>query len=177
MELSFPFYRDVWVVVTYSITNMRCRMDGHTFTGGAILVPTKYSVDRKEFQYENLVFCSPSCAKGWIFQDVRRNTDQLHLFSLYCRQVLGLSDPVEICTDPRFLQSYMSDPSQGLTIEQFRSRHPTRLLVTAYQHIHPWVDQSIKAEEITRGSGQLDVSLYIQPTKEPEMDAISSTSV
>ena len=150
-------------------------MDGHTFVGEPTLVPIKYCPDRKEFQYENLVFCSPSCAKGWIFQDVRRKTDQIHVFSQYCHQVLGLSEPVDICTDPRFLRSYMLDSSQGLTIEQFRSQHPTTLRVTSYQHVHPWVDESIKAEEITRGGDQLDISLYTHPPPK-EHESISTLS-
>jgi hypothetical protein len=119
----------------------RCKMDGFEFDGEPTLVPVHRDRNTNRFTYENVVFCSPSCAKGWIYRDVHVHTDRINLFTLYCLQELGVTENVRVCPDTRFLQVYMKDPGTGLTIEQFRSANGT--LPTGFKHIDPMVDQTV----------------------------------
>ena len=122
-------------------------MDGFPFDGEPTLVPVAYDHQTATFTYENLQFCSPACAKGWLFRDPHTNTDRIQLLTLYCTTVLGLVDPVQVCPDPRFLCDYMLEPATGLTIEQFRTR--TTGLQTGFAHINPVVDQTVYLEPVT----------------------------
>jgi hypothetical protein len=139
----------------------RCIMDGFAFTGEPILVPVKYDRECETFIYENNVFCSPECAKGWLFRDVHNNTDRLHLFTLYCRKVLGLHDHIQICPDPRFIREYMVDPEKGITIDTFRMRHSTHVLATGSEHVSPSIDKSVYLEEIKSEIDGMDESVFM----------------
>jgi hypothetical protein len=120
----------------------RCFNDGFPFSHAPTLLPTKYDQIKKTFVYDNIVFCSPSCVKGWLFRDVHTNSERIQLFSLYCEKVLGLSClKVDICPDHRFIQEYMVEPEGGITIETFRAVNPTHLLVTGTHTINPTIDK------------------------------------
>lgn len=135
-------------------------MDGFSFVGEPTLVPVSYDSDLDSFVFENNVFCSPSCAKGWLFRDVHNNTDRLHMFALYCKKILGIQGAVHICPDPRFIREYMIDPSKGITIEAFRDRVGTHVLATGFKHVSPSVDQTLYLEEIKAESDGIDESEY-----------------
>ena len=137
-------------------------MNGHVFTGEPTLVPNCYQ-DHK-FQYENLYFCSPSCAKGWIFRDMRTHPDRIHLFALYCRQVLRLTEPVPLCPDPRFIDVYMCNPAGGLTIEQYRADSGRSR--TGHRHLSPLIDETLCIQPVVPGSERLDVGLYTSERKD-----------
>ena len=126
----------------------RCTMDGFTFSGEPTLLPTSFNRDQETFVYENSVFCSPSCAKGWLFRDVHINTDRIQLFTIYCRKVLGLCEPIHICPNPQFIREYMLDPEKGITIDTFRAANTTCLLATGFKHVSPSVDKTVYLEEI-----------------------------
>jgi hypothetical protein len=138
----------------------RCMTDGFAFTGEPTLVPITYDLERETFLYENNVFCSPECAKGWLFRDVHNNTDRLHLFTLYCKKVLGLHDTIHICPDPRFIRDYMVEPEKGITIDTFRTRRSTHVLATGSKHVSPSVDSTVYLEEIKKDADAMDESVY-----------------
>ena len=98
----------------------RCTMDGFPFHWKPVLLPKDYDCNSGTFTYENVSFCSPECAKGYLFKDVHTHTDRIHLFSLYCRNILGLKTAVGVCADVASIKDYMVDPESGISIEQFR---------------------------------------------------------
>ena len=140
------------------MTSRKCIMDGFTFTGEPTLVPTGYDRETDRFVYENNVFCSPSCAKGWIFRDVHNNTDRIQLFTLYCKKVLCIQEQIHICPDPRFIREYMYEPEKGISIETFRDT--THILATGFKHVNPSVDQTIYLEEIKTDVDGIDENEY-----------------
>jgi hypothetical protein len=140
--------------------NRKCIMDGFSFAGEPTLVPTSYDRDTDQFVYENNVFCSPSCAKGWLFRDVHNNTDRIQLFTLYCKKVLGIHGQINICPDPRFIREYMYDPEKGISIETFRERREKHILATGFKHVNPSVDQTIYLEEIKADADGIDENTY-----------------
>ena len=101
----------------------RCLMDGFEFHGEPIRMPKHYDVVRGTFTFENAVFCSLRCAKGWLFKSPFRNNDRINTFTLYHTTVLGHTGPVAICPDVATLRAYMYDDTDGLSIEQFRQSH------------------------------------------------------
>ena len=105
----------------------RCAHDGFSFPGPAIFLPKSHDIVMNIFTYENLVFCSPSCAKGYLFHDARTTTSKIQMFSMYCRNVLGIQDNVEICPDICFIKDYMIDQRMGITIEEFRATNTGNL--------------------------------------------------
>jgi len=135
-------------------------MDGFAFTGEPTLVPISYDGDRDAFVYENTIFCSPSCAKGWLFRDVHNNTDRMHLFALYCKKVLGIHELINICPDPRFICDYMMDPSKGITLETFREQVGVHVLATGFKHMSPSIDQTLYLEEVKAEADGMDESEY-----------------
>ena len=140
--------------------NRKCIMDGFAFTGEPTLVPTSYDRATDRFVYENNVFCSPSCAKGWLFRDVHNNTDRIQLFTLYCKKVLCIHEQINICPDPRFIREYMYDPEKGISIDTFRERRDNHILATVFKHVNPSVDQTIYLEEIKADADGIDENTY-----------------
>ena len=143
----------------YPKMTKKCMMDGFPFSGEPTLVPVSYDRDRDTFLYENIVFCSPECGKGWLFRDVHNNTDRLQLFTLYCKKVLGLHAHVSICPDPRFINEYMLDPAKGITLETFRTSQSP--LCTGFKHINPSVDPTVYLEEIKTDTDGIDENTYM----------------
>ena len=134
-------------------------MDGHTFTGEPTLLPVSYDAVKSTFTYDNIVFCSPSCAKGWIFRDIQTNTDRMGIFTHYCREVLGIKRHVDICPDPRFIREFMATPHEdSLTIEQFRQQG--HLFGTGHAHTSPHIDQSTYLTKVTADTDEIDGALY-----------------
>ena len=140
---------------------MRCMMDGHTFLGEPTLLPRSYDAVTSTFTYDNIVFCSPSCAKGWIFRDIQSNTDRISIFTHYCREILGITRHVDICPDPRFLREYMATPQvDSLTIDQFRQPSDGHLFGTRHTHTSPHIDQSTRLTKVTADTDEIDGVLY-----------------
>jgi hypothetical protein len=135
-------------------------MDGFAFAGEPTLVPTHYDSVQGTFLYENIVFCSPSCAKGWLFRDIHQNSDRLQMFTLYCKKVLGLHGHINICPDPRFIREYMFDPVKGISIDTFRTTHKTHVLATGSKSISPAIDQTVYLEEIKSDDVGIDENTY-----------------
>ena len=140
--------------------NRRCMMDGFAFSGEPTLVPISYDRQKGTFVYENNVFCSPSCGKGWLFRDVHTNTDRIQLFTLYCTKVLGIHGHVNICPDTRFIREYMLEPEGGISIETFRAANDTCILATGFKHVSPSVDKTIYLEEIKSNVDGIDDNVY-----------------
>lgn len=122
-------------------------MDGFVFTGEPTLVPMSYDCESGTFTFENIVFCSPACAKGWLFRDIHNNTDRLHMFTLYCKNILHLQGPTQMCPDPRFIHEYMADPEHGITIDTFRNT-TTHVLATGFRHVSPSIDKTVHLEKV-----------------------------
>jgi hypothetical protein len=137
-------------------TIRKCIMDGFCFDWEPTLVPIEYDREQQKFIYENNVFCSPACAKGWLFRDVHNNTDRLQLFSLYCKKVLNVCGHITMCPDPRFIREYMFDPEKGITIATFRAQHQSHILATGFKHVCPSVDQTVYLEEVKDDVGEMD---------------------
>ena len=138
----------------------RCAMDGYEFTGPACLAPVKYDQHTDQFTFENLSFCSLSCAKGWLFRDIHNNSARINLFTLYCTNKLHLKTIVDICPDPRFINEYMIDRAKGLTIQEFRNQNSKYVLSAAYAHINPAIDQSVYMQVTPTENTELDETEY-----------------
>ena len=138
----------------------RCATDGYPFDGPPVLLPTSYDQRLDKFTFENLCFCSPSCAKGWLFRDAGLHPNRMQLFSLYCHRVLNMEGEVDICPDPRFLRDYMFDPSDGMTVAQFRSQNPDSTWAVAGEHIDPCVCKNERVVEAPKSDVKLDSDMY-----------------
>lgn len=135
-------------------------MDGFNFTGAPFLVPVKYDQQTDVYTFENLAFCSPSCAKGWLFRDIHVNSARIQLYTLYCTSRLRLPDTVDICPDPRFIDEYMIDRTKGLTIQEFRSQNSDYVLSVSRDHINPSIDQSVYMQVVPTENNELDETRY-----------------
>jgi hypothetical protein len=141
-------------------TTYHCFNDGFPFSHGPTLLPTQYDPIKKTFLFDNIVFCSPSCVKGWLYRDVHTHSERIQLFSLYCETGLGISCvDVDICPDHRFIKEYMMEPDNGITIETFRAKNVTHLLVNASSTINPVIDKREILQSIPKEN--MDTSLNV----------------
>jgi hypothetical protein len=140
-----------------------CFNDGFPFLHAPTLLPTKYDEIKKSFLYDNIVFCSPSCVKGWLFRDVHNNSERIQLFTLYCEKVLKIScGELDICPDHRFIQQYMVDPEGGIDIETFRAKNPDYTLATASTSINPAIDKRTSLQSVPKeDEGLLNVPQFV----------------
>ena len=149
-------------VHSFCLIIMRCALDGFEFDGQPSLVPVAYDQQIEQFKFANLVFCSPACAKGWLFRDPHTNVDQINLFSLYCKTQLGLGTSVDTCPDPRFISAYMHDDSGGMTIDEFRSRTTDFSYVVSTETTHPnIIDTSVSIHKVPKIDVDMDTSEYV----------------
>lgn len=93
----------------------RCMLDGFPFEGEPYLVPKSYDKRTQKFEFENVVFCSNECAKGYLVRRFNIHPEQLSLFRMY------VGHSVNVCPDPTFIVDYMYQPDNGMSIEEFRS--------------------------------------------------------
>lgn len=132
----------------------RCAQDGASFEGESIFVPVSCHPTTNEFTFANLHFCSPGCAKGYLFRDAHSTNDRIHLFHIYCRKVLGIDGNIQPSPDPIFLKDYMVDPTLGLSIEEFRNMSTENVCIgTKRSGIDPVLDESIQYSHVRLNRG------------------------
>ena len=135
--------------------------DGFPFDGEPVLLPKKFDAVKNEFVYDNVVFCSPSCLKGYVHRDISMHADRISLVSMYIHRELGIDARlVTICPDPQFIQDYMYDKTNGMSIETFRANNPDFVYGTKDHHIDPNIDTSKQPNKVQKVDGCLDKELY-----------------
>jgi hypothetical protein len=139
----------------------RCMSDGFEFSGSPVLLPKRYDSVKNEFIYDNVVFCSPSCLKGWVYRDINIHGDNIQLISLYIHKVLGIdASTVDICPDPQFIDAYMFDKTKGMSIDTFRSHNEKYIYAMKDKHINPSLNESKEICKVDKSDGFLDKDLY-----------------
>lgn len=147
----------------------RCAQDGYTFDGPPTLLPSQRDSKTLVFTFMNLHFCSPSCAKGYLFRDAHCTMDKIHLFHQYAREILGLED-VRVSPDPMFLQDYMVTPGTGKSIEEFRSAPTVEgVCGTRQPGVDPIIDDSIQYTHV-KLIRETEAALTVNDTLETLME-------
>lgn len=139
----------------------KCLTDGFPFEGPPVLLPKKFDAVKNEFVYDNVVFCSPSCLKGYVYRDISMHADRIHLISMYMHRELGLdARNINICPDPQFIKDYMFDKTNGLDIETFRATNDNCIYATKDTYTDPNIDMSKQLQAVKKVDGCLDKDLY-----------------
>ena len=115
------------------VMKYHCLMDGFPFDHAPICIPVAYDSMRQKFTFEKKTFCSPSCAKGYLYRDISTSSDRLHLFALYCKKMLHM-DVVTTCPDPSCITSYNID-GVGMSISDFRAKSGTSSYISVPKQV------------------------------------------
>lgn len=128
------------------MTMHRCYMDGFPFETTPILLPLTYDSCTGTFTFDNIVFCSFSCAKGYLFRDMTKHADLIILLTMYARTSFNITDPIRICPDRRLIREYLyQDVPMCMNITDFRAATPTYIITNQCKSNHtvPCIENTI----------------------------------